>query len=539
MTRIGPFLPIQSPLEAGRARVTTGTGVSQGTPVTQGTPQQKTALGPLLHGIGQTPGLLGPLPGVQGGTGELKPALGPGAPKGPNPPKGGTNGTEAARTPLGPAAVGQAQRALTREVTPDANHPYVQLKSETRSQLDRLGALGKGGDRIHVSDTAWAHGEEVVRTAAGKTSLAQGAQTSMSFAGVPESFAKANMSAGELQRLDQAKNFNPHAPGVGTDDLARTAVNGMSQDLVDKRLRLQQLREQLPNPTDGKKTFVNMSFGSTPEEASDRMMKDILTAPKGSTLRKEMTDLLGHEPAIEDDGKGGKRFNRDDMRKLKTELVHPKLKAAMGSKDGTAVLDGARQGLENELAEGRKSGVLVFAAAGNARVNAEKAGDVEMSRALHSGVKGLINVGATDIGDPSKSSDDRVAKFSSGGNIDISAPGVKMPVGVGLGKDGKPIATDREGTSFAAPHAVETAYAMSSANPNLSADDIARLIQDPRALRDVPGTKLDGAGQIDQFSAVLLAKNPNLTRQQIDQARAGLADPNADAARIRANLGID
>jgi hypothetical protein len=48
------------------------------------------------------------------------------------------------------------------------------------------------------------------------------------------------------------------------------------------------------------------------------------------------------------------------------------------------------------------------------------------------------------------------------------------------------------------------------------------LRTDPRVARDIPGTNRDGADSVDPFAAALLAKNPKLTREQIDSTRATL-----------------
>jgi hypothetical protein len=72
----------------------------------------------------------------------------------------------------------------------------------------------------------------------------------------------------------------------------------------------------------------------------------------------------------------------------------------------------------------------------------------------------------------------------------------------------------------------------------LSVDELERRLTDPRALHDIAGTTRDGAGVIDPFAAVLLARNPNLSREQIDAAQAALANPKADVRAIRRSLGL-
>ncbi len=127
----------------------------------------------------------------------------------------------------------------------------------------------------------------------------------------------------------------------------------------------------------------------------------------------------------------------------------------------------------------------------------------------------------------------------------LSAPAVNLPVGGrsgggGLGGLGAGLErpADATGTSFASPYVAQVAYLMDAANPRLSADELARLLTDPRAVRDLPGTDRDGAGAIDPFAAVLLARNPALSRAAIDEARAALRRPGTDADALAAKLGL-
>lgn len=99
----------------------------------------------------------------------------------------------------------------------------------------------------------------------------------------------------------------------------------------------------------------------------------------------------------------------------------------------------------------------------------------------------------------------------------------------------------QEGTSFASPVALEAAYLADAVRPGLTVDQLARLITDPRAVYDIPGTTRDGAGAVDHFAVALLARNPNLTRAQIDGARATLRAGASDAevAALKRRLGLE
>lgn len=492
---------------------------------------------------------LAPQPNLQGGLGGLIP---PGPIGGPPPPggkggpdplggKGGQAGKGGGNTkPFGPASSANARNALGVEPELDKAHPFVKEKARTKADLDKLGLTGKGSDRIHVDDLGLKHGGEVTRAAAGKTSLAQGADVSLNTGGVSDDFARANLSEAQYtRRTNQAERV---MNAQSSDDLVGASLDGLEQSVLDKKLRLQQVRAELPQPADGKKTFVNMSWGATPTYASNQAAAKMLMAPKGSPLYEEATKALGHPPTItRPDPFGPAKLDKDEFLKIKRDVINPKLVKAMQSDEFTARMKTARGGLEDELTAGRKQGMLVFNAAGNEYGIASDAGNPALSTSTVSGVKGLINVGGVDIGKPGHE-DDTVWGASSAGDITVSAPGSKIPVGITLGPPGKEQtfkSGDVDGTSFASPIAAETAYAMSAANPKLSADQIGALLSDPRASRDIAGTTRDGQGHLDQFAAVVLAKNSTLSRTQIDALRTEINVPGADVAAIKARYGLE
>ncbi len=408
-----------------------------------------------------------------------------------------------------------ARRALAEELPVSRRHTYRLHQQQFTTRLDRLGLPHTGADRIHVdegSDRDLEHGRSVVRTAVGRVGLARGAQVTLHAGPVPESVVRRELpreAADRFMAYARAELQAPQNPGL--DELVRSGADEMEMDVVEKRLRLAELRGELGRTGAQGRTFVNLSWGSSPSEIGVAVAQQMMQAPAGLKLRREATAALGHPPPRPPQSEAEYERYQRDVDKLQRELILPRLAREMAAPEQQRHLAEARTGLAEELARGRQSGILVFEATTNSYLDALRAGDVAASRGATDGTPGLMSVGAIDLHGPGPR-DDTVASFSGDGRITIGAPGVKIPVGAN--RDDQ----DIEGTSFASPYAASIAYRMAAANSNLSVDQIAALMTDPRAARDIPGTTRDGAGHVDPFRAILLARNPNLTAADLDRA---------------------
>lgn len=281
------------------------------------------------------------------------------------------------------------------------------------------------------------------------------------------------------------------------------------------------INDEAAKAGDGKKTFVNMSYNTSIEQAARGATVALAQAEPGTEAHRRVTELLGHEPRITRPPTGGVLLNSEDGEAIKKGLITPALMQRLDQPESKARFAEARAGLEAEVARGREHGVMVFLSAGNSGDSAARDATVENSRSSVDGVRGILTVGAVDMGTV-QPGDERVANFSSEGRIHVAAPGVRIPVGVGAAADGRRIAQDVEGTSFASPYAMQTAALMASTNPRLSLGDIERLLADPRVARDLPGTTRDGAGLIDPVNAALVARNPNISAEEIARLRASV-----------------
>jgi subtilase family protein len=423
---------------------------------------------------------------------------------------------DAPADPLGASDRELARRALAVEPEPDTSNAYVARELEARWLLTRLGINLVSTDRVHIDDGDPDHGGAVTRTAAGKTSIATGSAVSLNLAGTPRDYTSPNISPDQLERYRAFPNMPKNA---SIDVLAKLAATSLEMTLIEKTLRLENVRLHTPN--DGKKTFVNMSWGETPAEAAQELTMGIASAPRGTALYQATLQVVGHTPRSE-----------ADLTRLLKQLAYPALKRAMSEPSFQSRMQAARAALQAEIARGRDHGILVFQAAGNSYEDAVRLlGDPTLSISSTNGIRGLITVGAVDIGH-GRLWEEKPSVFTSAGQISVAAPGVNIPVGV---LHGRP--QNEEGTSFSSPAALNVARAMSAANPDITADEIARLITDPRAVEGSMDTR-SGVGNIDPFAAVLLAVNPNLTLHQIDAARAALDARHPDIPQIRSDLGL-
>ncbi|MCL5264384.1 MAG: S8 family serine peptidase [Chloroflexi bacterium] len=162
--------------------------------------------------------------------------------------------------------------------------------------------------------------------------------------------------------------------------------------------------------------------------------------------------------------------------------------------------------------------VLFVAAAGNEK------GALDGSNYSIGGHKlpNLITVGALD----NQGNRAKFSNYSTGdGEVTISAPGVQVPMGVG--PDGKTVKAS--GTSFATPMVAAAAALIRSINPNLSAEQIRKVLEDTAApgvtgeKQSVPIPQGMGKGVLRVDEAVLkvindmraVEKKPPLTRDSL------------------------
>lgn len=427
-------------------------------------------------------------------------------PLGAPPPAGGKGGLFAKESKETAAA------ALKAEGQIDPASPYAVERGDQRRRFDQLGLPRTGKNRIYIQDLGAEHAAMITRTVGGQTALAQGAD-------IRTDAPKTNPSGsvGDGERLSWAKAN----PTLGANDLVQREAGGLIGSVEDMTEPIVAATEASVKQGDGRKTFMNMSWGQSPEGTANQLARTMLLSEPGTKLHDDTVAALGREPKVTKEG-DRTRIERAELEEIKQKLVYPALDREMNTPEFKQDMATARANMEKAIADGRKAGIMVFQAANNDAEWASATGRPDMAISTTSGIKGLFRVGATNP-NGAGTADDTMAGFSGEGVVTASAAGMNIPVGV---KDGK--AFNVEGTSFASPLMAETAYLVSNANPKLSIDQIQRVLTDPRVARDISGTTRDGAGVVDPFAAALVAKYPRITAAQIDAARVAVdGDPNA------------
>ncbi|MFC0624597.1 S8 family peptidase [Kribbella deserti] len=177
------------------------------------------------------------------------------------------------------------------------------------------------------------------------------------------------------------------------------------------------------------------------------------------------------------------------------------------------------------------NGVVMIAAAGNSTLDLPD--DLNIRPATRT--PGVLTVGALDAAD-------NAAGFSNyGSSVNLWAPGTAIPVA----PDGAaPLGSTKNGTSFAAPIVAGVAAMMRSANPDLDAHDIRRILVE---------TGWQGTGRVskglDAFAALFAAvgaaipddsepnNTPALARQLIPTGPGGALQPGLGPFTTRSKAG--
>lgn len=403
-----------------------------------------------------------------------------------------------------------AADALETAAPVDPEHPFAKHRATLQRRLGQLDIPRQNENRILVQDVDEAHAAKVTRALAGETALSQGAKVWLSVPDAPHRAAPVEGSMGMQE-----------APTTG-DALVQQAGANLLSSVEDTTRSVQRISAAAAERADGHKTFVNFSFGHSVNNEADRITEAMLRAPVGSPLYEEARAHLQEPPVLHQivqDGETITVLDEAQRARLKQAYVIPKLDRMLQSEAFGKRMGDARLNLSRAVDEARQNNVMVFQATGNEFAQTLAMGRPDLSESITSGIEGIFRVGAHD----GQGAQATIADFSSAGDVDASIFGVNIPVEA---EDG--VAVGVNGTSYSNPIMVDTAYVMSGANPELSLDELEALLEDPRVALDIQDTQRDGAGAVDSFAAIVLARHPNLNRAQLDRIAATLdANPQA------------
>lgn len=166
--------------------------------------------------------------------------------------------------------------------------------------------------------------------------------------------------------------------------------------------------------------------------------------------------------------------------------------------------------------------VVFVAAAGNEGDKQKTKGGLNGSNYWPGGLKlpNVITVGAIDY----EGKRAGFSNFSQGdGEVTISAPGVRLPLG--NGSDGKPVYAS--GTSFATPQVAAAAAIIKSINPKLTADQVKKILSES-SIPGVTGKTVSVPIEQGMGSGVLSIENAVLKVINNLRAEKGLPPLNKD-----------
>lgn len=394
-----------------------------------------------------------------------------------------------AQGPKGPAQL-KAQDAIKNAPAVPKDDPHRAYTEGVRAELKKLG-LPQNAEGVRVmvvGENTADHGAAVVRSVAGEhTGLGVGANVSLtgSNATVQQIMDK------DPRKAEFDKIQDKIRAGTATiDDMAKQGVMGADASLTKMQLAIADARKQLPKPPDGKATMVNMSWGESPYRLAQQLAANMTKGGENAAVKAAAAKWASDN---------GETFDANNPQHIAGAIdVLANQIAEQIAKKMDASPSPAKKALEKELADARKDGMLVFNSAGNDFMKGGERGGRNVSH----DVKGMITVGNVKIGDPKNKKDDELAWESSGGQVEIAAPGSKMPVGKKT--DGS--VEHLDGTSFSSPYLAGVAALMVKANPKITPDQIEKILLDPKNRTAVgQGSHVGNVGLIDPAKAVLAA----------------------------------
>lgn len=320
------------------------------------------------------------------------------------------------------------------------------------------------------------HAEAVKRTVSGTNGLGKGADVVLKgTANHQDVYIKAHP---DLKHIDMTDPSIRERAAIGVANLEAT--------LYAIREEIKGVRDIVP--ADGKTRIVNLSWGREIATVANDLAKRVKADSSAwevafATVRRD----TGSDPTPAQ--------VREQLAKLiAAEMKQQAAQPANAERSAKLVAE-----LQLEVDAASAKGLVIFNGAGNSGELADKLGDREFARSVTDPVRGIVTVGAADLGSTPSPRDDTMWPDSAPGGR-IAAPGVNLPV---YERAGQPVGGS--GTSFAAPYAASVAALMIAANPRITPAQIRDILMGGRVTNDLPG-RADGQGLLDPVKAVEEAK---------------------------------
>lgn len=389
----------------------------------------------------------------------------------------------------------RAQGALKGSPAVPNKDSHAQHVAQVRSDLKKQGlpTSAKGVTVMVIGgENDPEHAKAVARTVSGPVGLAKDAEVRLQADGQHRSkFIASHRYTTEVK----AKEARGSTANV--NDLAKLGIAHLESEMDTATEQIRAAHNSLPR--DGKTRIANVSWGLTPIGAV-RRLQGIVPNEHPLMVRAGMEWAMQNHVRFDPNDSIHILMARD---RLNNQIV-AEMKTLQSEQANDISLKSKQALLQQEVNLARNKGMLIFNAAGNDRDVANTAvADPNASISAFDSIKGMITVGAANLGAPGNPNDDSMSKDSSAGkSIKIAAPGVDIPVGV----ENKKAAKKMSGTSFAAPYAASVAALMVAANPKITPDQIEAILTSGRVTTDLSGDT-DGKGLLDPVKAVKEAKN--------------------------------
>lgn len=350
----------------------------------------------------------------------------------------------------------QTERAIEAAQAPPAEHPYSRYIANLRSELSARGLpTSAQGVRVFIASEPL---DPAIESQVAKMELLEVSKHAATLGQIVSGsigLARGAMTDVQFQASKNVRREVHSSKDLPLREIGASGVRMLLHSLDDRMADLRQLASL--KPAKSSSSVAVWSNGLPLVVAARWVTSDLFASIRSngwasagdeSPLAKSLAEKLGHSLRPSD---------QDAVFQIIAETMAAAAKAS-------PELVRAQRRLEAEVAAARQKGLVIFKSAGN---------DQNLTRAFgldargHDFVKGVMVVGAIDLGqDPTTVEDDTLWEYSVEGAT-LGVVGVKVPL---MGRD-------TSGTSNAAAFMGSVAALMISANPAITPQKIEEILK--------------------------------------------------------------